>query len=75
MLGGAANFLLCSLAEHGPDAAAVLQACRRQGLFLRDATALLGGSLGRRALRIAVKDRETNRRMLAILLGALREAC
>ena len=73
VLGGAANFLLCSLAENGPDAAAVLQACRRQGLFLRDATAL-GGSLGRRALRIAVKDRETNSRMLAILRGALREA-
>jgi histidinol-phosphate/aromatic aminotransferase/cobyric acid decarboxylase-like protein len=74
VLGGAANFLLCSLAEGGPDAASVLKACRRQGLFLRDATAL-GGSLGHRALRIAVKDRETNRRMLAILRGALREAC
>jgi histidinol-phosphate/aromatic aminotransferase/cobyric acid decarboxylase-like protein len=73
VLGGTANFLLCSLAENGPDAAAVLKACRRQGLFLRDATAL-GGSLGRRALRIAVKDRETNSRMLAILRGALREA-
>jgi histidinol-phosphate/aromatic aminotransferase/cobyric acid decarboxylase-like protein len=30
--------------------------------------------MGRRALRIAVKDRETNSRMLAILRGALREA-
>jgi hypothetical protein len=36
--GGAANFLLCSLAQSGPDATAIIAACRRQGLFLRDAT-------------------------------------
>jgi histidinol-phosphate/aromatic aminotransferase/cobyric acid decarboxylase-like protein/GNAT superfamily N-acetyltransferase len=68
---GAANFLLCRLSESGPDAASVLKACRSQGLFLRDATAL-GTRLGRRAIRIAVKDRETNGRMLEILRGALR---
>jgi histidinol-phosphate/aromatic aminotransferase/cobyric acid decarboxylase-like protein len=73
VLGSAANFLLCALPEGGPDAASVLKACRRQGLFLRDATAL-GANLGRRALRIAVKDRETNRRMLGILRDVLREA-
>jgi len=71
--GGTANFILCNLAVGGPDAATVLQACRRQNLFLRDATAF-GTLLGRRAFRIAVKDRDTNRRMLGILRTVLQEA-
>jgi histidinol-phosphate/aromatic aminotransferase/cobyric acid decarboxylase-like protein len=68
--GGAANFLLCHLPERAPPAAEVLTACRRHGLFLRDATAF-GTSVGPRAFRIAVKDRGTNLRMLEILRGAL----
>ena len=70
---GVANFLLCRLPEQGPDAASVLQACRRRGLFLRDASTF-GASLGPRSLRIAVKDRETNLRMLEIIRAALNHA-
>jgi len=52
--------------DGGPDAATVVARCREQGLFLRDATGM-GTQLGRHALRIAVKDRDTNRRMAEIL--------
>jgi histidinol-phosphate/aromatic aminotransferase/cobyric acid decarboxylase-like protein/GNAT superfamily N-acetyltransferase len=73
VVGGAANFFLCRLPKSGPNSAAVLEACRRHGLFFRDATAL-GPSLGPYDFRIAVKDRETNLRMLEILRGVLRAA-
>jgi histidinol-phosphate/aromatic aminotransferase/cobyric acid decarboxylase-like protein len=50
----------------GPTAAAVVERCRQQGLFLRDAAAM-GSQLGRHALRIAVKDAATNHRIVEIL--------
>jgi len=70
---GTANFLLGHLPEAGPTAQDVVQSCRAQGLYLRDA-ARMGASLGHHALRIAVKDAETNRRMLGILEGLRAEA-
>jgi histidinol-phosphate/aromatic aminotransferase/cobyric acid decarboxylase-like protein/N-acyl-L-homoserine lactone synthetase len=66
VIPGTANFLLCHLPETGPDAATVIARCREHGLFLRDA-GKLGTDLGDRALRIAVKDAATNRRMIEIL--------
>ena len=63
---GVANFILCHLPLRGFDAATVAARCRERGLFLRDVSAM-GAQLGDRALRIAVKDRETNRRMVEIL--------
>ena len=67
---GIANFLLCHLPGQGPSAAEVVQHCRQYGLFLRDA-GTFGKSLGTNALRIAVKDAATNRRMLDILTNSL----
>lgn len=66
VLTGVANFLLCHLPEGGPDAATLVKQCRTRGLFLRDAS-VMGRSLGKHTLRIAVKDAETNERMLRIL--------
>jgi histidinol-phosphate/aromatic aminotransferase/cobyric acid decarboxylase-like protein len=66
VISGIANFLLCHLPAAGPSASAVVARCREHGLFLRDASAM-GRSLGAHALRIAVKDAETNRRMIEIL--------
>jgi histidinol-phosphate/aromatic aminotransferase/cobyric acid decarboxylase-like protein len=66
VLPGVANFLLCELPENGPDAATVVKRCRARGLFLRDAGAM-GRGLGKYAVRIAVKDAETNERMLRII--------
>jgi histidinol-phosphate/aromatic aminotransferase/cobyric acid decarboxylase-like protein/GNAT superfamily N-acetyltransferase len=66
IIPGVANFLLCHLPPHGPTAAAVVQECRTQGLFLRDAAAM-GVGLGGRTVRIAVKDSRTNARMVEVL--------
>lgn len=63
---GEANYLLCHLPEYGPDAAALMARCREYGLFLRDAGAT-APRLGGRSIRIAVKDAETNRRMIGVL--------
>jgi len=63
---GVANFLLCHLPEDGQSAAEVVMKCREHGLFLRDA-ARMGACLGDHAIRLAVKDAETNRRMMEIL--------
>jgi len=60
------NFLLCHLLENGPDAETLLTRCREHGLFLRNVSSM-GTLLGNRAVRIAVKDAATNRRMVEIL--------
>jgi histidinol-phosphate/aromatic aminotransferase/cobyric acid decarboxylase-like protein len=60
------NFLLCHLPPNGPDAATLIARCQRRGLYLRDASTM-GRALGSRALRLAVKDEATNRRMVEIL--------
>ena len=67
---GVANFILFHLPADRPDAAAVIHRCREQGLFIRDA-AEMGTGMGNRAIRIAVKDAETNLRMLQILKRSL----
>ena len=63
---GVANFLLCHPPADGPDAAEIVRQCGKYGLFLRDAGGM-GSRLGRHALRIAVKDEETNKRIVEIL--------
>jgi histidinol-phosphate/aromatic aminotransferase/cobyric acid decarboxylase-like protein/GNAT superfamily N-acetyltransferase len=68
---GVANFLLCHLPPGAPDAAAVVDRCRKENLFLRDASTM-GTRFDDRTLRIAVKDAGTNRRMLEILARALK---
>jgi histidinol-phosphate/aromatic aminotransferase/cobyric acid decarboxylase-like protein len=72
VVAGVANFLLFHLPETGPSAHDIVSACRTQDLFLRDASNM-GASLGRHAIRIAVKDRRTNQRMIEILT-AVRDA-
>lgn len=67
---GVANFLLCHGPAHGPDAATIVDRCRSRGLFVRDARAM-GTRMDNRTLRIAVKDAETNRRIVAILSESL----
>lgn len=66
IIPGVANFLLCHLPEDGPTASHIVAKCREHGLFLRNATRM-GSRLGERAIRVAVKDEETNRRMMDIL--------
>ena len=61
-----ANFLLCHLPENAPDAATVSRRCREQGIYLRDAGEI-SSVLGSRAVRVAVKDNETNRRIVQVI--------
>jgi len=66
IIPGIANFVLCHLPSEGPAAAAVVTRCREHGLFLRDAAAM-GSQLGTHALRIAVKDAASNRKILELV--------
>jgi histidinol-phosphate/aromatic aminotransferase/cobyric acid decarboxylase-like protein/N-acyl-L-homoserine lactone synthetase len=63
---GVANFVLCHLRQGGLNAETLVARCRERGLFLRN-VATMGSQLGDDAIRIAVKDAETNRRMVEIL--------
>jgi histidinol-phosphate/aromatic aminotransferase/cobyric acid decarboxylase-like protein len=69
---GCANFLLCHLPSDGPNAAAVAAKARSHGLFLRE-VGDMGTALGEHALRLAVKNRETNHLMHTILKRTLTE--
>ncbi|HEY4301672.1 MAG TPA: histidinol-phosphate transaminase [Candidatus Didemnitutus sp.] len=66
VLPGIANFLLCHVPSIGPDAAAIVARAARKNLFLRNASTM-GARLGSHAVRLAVKDAATNRRMVEIL--------
>jgi histidinol-phosphate/aromatic aminotransferase/cobyric acid decarboxylase-like protein len=56
---GTANFVMCHLEPEHPTAADVVAESRKGGVFLRD-VCLMGSEIGWRALRIAVKNKETN---------------
>ncbi len=70
IIPGIANFIMFHLPAKSPDAASVVQQCRAQGLFLRDAGGM-GSAMGCHAMRIAVKDAATNQQMLSILGNVL----
>ena len=70
VIPGVANFLLFHLGDRQPFAQSIVSRCRAHGLFLRDA-GVLCPSLGDRAVRITVRDRATNRQMIAILREVL----
>jgi histidinol-phosphate/aromatic aminotransferase/cobyric acid decarboxylase-like protein/GNAT superfamily N-acetyltransferase len=63
---GCANFLLCHLPASWPDAATLIATLRLDAVYLRDAGPM-SPVLGERAVRIAVKDAVTNRRVVAAL--------
>jgi histidinol-phosphate/aromatic aminotransferase/cobyric acid decarboxylase-like protein len=75
VISGAANFILCFLPSGGPNAAEVVERCKAHGLYIRDASSM-SRTIGPNALRIAVKDGETNERIIDILQHVLKEiAC
>lgn len=71
VIPGVANFLLCHLPLDGPTAAEVVSRSREHGLFLRDAVRM-GAQLGDYAVRVAVKDADTNRCIMEILRSIVR---
>ena len=70
VLEGVANFLLCHLAP-GLGAEEVCRAARRRGVFLRDLRTMSAGPAPG-TFRVAVKDRETNRRVVEAVAAACR---
>jgi len=66
-----ANFLLCHLPAVQISVAEFVQRCRAQNLFLRDVSNM---GVSERAIRIAVKDRATNGKMLRIIRDVLEES-
>lgn len=69
---GVANYVLVRLPDQGSlSAAALQQAMGRQGVLIRDASHFAG--LDHRFVRLAVKAREDNEAMLAILARCLQE--
>jgi histidinol-phosphate/aromatic aminotransferase/cobyric acid decarboxylase-like protein len=68
---GVANFLMCHLPQLSVSVDSLIHECRQRGLFVRDASRM-GSQLNNRSIRIAVKDRVTNLRMLQILQECLR---
>jgi histidinol-phosphate/aromatic aminotransferase/cobyric acid decarboxylase-like protein len=70
IIPGIGNFILFHLPGNGPDGETVISRCKEHGLFIRDA-AEMGTGMGDRAIRMAVKDSETNARMMEILKTAL----
>jgi histidinol-phosphate/aromatic aminotransferase/cobyric acid decarboxylase-like protein len=69
---GCANFLLCHLPADQPEAAALVAACRRHNLFVRD-VGNMGTVFDTRTLRVAVKDAATNAAMVEVLTIVLAE--
>lgn len=65
-----ANFLLAFIKDHRMTAAELVSACRKTGLYLRDAAAM--GSLGNYAVRVAVKDAATCKQMVQTIENVLK---
>jgi histidinol-phosphate/aromatic aminotransferase/cobyric acid decarboxylase-like protein len=70
VVAGVINSALCFLPKHGPAAARLLCEARRRGLFIREFGA--PSILGERAVRITVKDAETNERIVEIVSTIVR---
>jgi len=66
VLQSKANFVLCFLPENGPDAETVVSKCKEMGLYLRDVSNM-GNNFNKHTIRIAIKDKETNQKMLKIM--------
>ena len=70
VLQSKANFILCYLPENGPDAASIVSKCKEMNLYLRDVSNM-GNNFNKHTIRIAIKDQETNQRMLEIIKQVL----
>ena len=70
LLNTVTNFILVNLDPLGPKANEVVTSCREHGLFIRDVSNM-GNCFGSHTVRIAVKNRETNEKMLGILRKVL----
>jgi histidinol-phosphate/aromatic aminotransferase/cobyric acid decarboxylase-like protein len=68
VVDGCAGFVLAHLPDDGPTAAQLVASAQQQGVYLRDA-AVMGRTLGDRAVRVAVKDAQANARIVQVVAG------
>jgi histidinol-phosphate/aromatic aminotransferase/cobyric acid decarboxylase-like protein len=71
VIEGIGNFLLFYLPSQ-IQAFAFVQACKEENLFLRDVSNM-GMTLGNNAVRIAIKDEQTNNKMIFIINNVLKK--
>ncbi len=70
IIPGVANFIMFHLPPDFKSVSSIISECRKKGLFLRDASGM-GTSIGKSAMRMAVKDDATNKRMIEIFKAAV----
>ena len=73
IIPGIANFIMFHLPAEMETADFIAKKCRNDGLFIRDISGM-GSEVGQHALRIAVKDEATNKRMLGIFKNVLNQS-
>lgn len=73
VLPSCANFLLCHLPPDQPEATILIAACHKYKLYLRNVSNM-GNCFDNRTVRVAVKDKSTNLKMLSILKMVLKES-
>jgi histidinol-phosphate/aromatic aminotransferase/cobyric acid decarboxylase-like protein len=69
IIPGIANFLLCYLPAGKDNVTDFVENCKERGLYVRDVANM--GAIGYGGVRIAVKDRVTNNKMLKIIEDVL----
>jgi histidinol-phosphate/aromatic aminotransferase/cobyric acid decarboxylase-like protein len=72
IINGVANFLLFYLPANAPSVNEFIEGCRQKNLYLRDVSNM-GKNIGDRAVRIAVKNAETNEQMIKLIKETLVE--
>ena len=73
IIPGIANFIMFHLPAETETADFIAKKCRNDGLFIRDISGM-GSEVGQHAMRMAVKDEATNKRMLGIFKNVLNQS-
>jgi histidinol-phosphate/aromatic aminotransferase/cobyric acid decarboxylase-like protein len=70
VFSGVANFLLCKLPEGGKCVKDIVRTCVMKGVYIRNVSSM-GTSIGANYLRIAVKNKLDNERIVNTLKTAI----
>lgn len=70
IIPGVANFIMFHINNDKFSASAIVKECKKEKLYLRDVTGM-GRSFNDNAIRMAVKDKNTNNKMIKVLRECL----
>ena len=65
IIPGIANFIMFHLSNEKCSASQIINECKKKKLYLRDLSGI-GASINDNAIRMAVKDKNTNKKMIKI---------